>query len=76
VASITQTLGPELAPESIFVNAIVPSVMNTPTNREAMPDADHSRWPTVQEAAEAVVYLLSAANNATYGAMVPIYGRA
>ena len=76
VASITQTLGPELAPESIFVNAIVPSVMNTATNREAMPDADHSRWPTVQEAAAAVAYLLSPANNASHGAMVPVYGRA
>jgi NAD(P)-dependent dehydrogenase (short-subunit alcohol dehydrogenase family) len=76
VASITQSLGEELADEGIFVNAIIPSIMNTPANRYGMPDADHSRWPGVSDVAKTVVFLLSAANASTRGGLIPVYGKA
>jgi len=75
VASMTQSLGEELASENIFVNAIVPSVMDTPANRSAMPDADHSSWPGVGEVAATIAFLLSPQNTATRSALVPVYGR-
>ncbi len=75
VASLTVTLAEELAPEGIFVNAVVPSTMDTPANRAAMPDADFSRWPKVEEVAEAIAFLASDANACVRGALVPVYGR-
>ena len=75
VASITQSLGEELKEEGIFVNAIVPSVMNTPANRAGMPDADHGKWPSVDHVASTVAFLLSPANQATRSALVPVYGQ-
>jgi NAD(P)-dependent dehydrogenase (short-subunit alcohol dehydrogenase family) len=76
VASLTRALAEELAPERIWVNAIAPSVMDTPANRAAMADADHSRWPKVAEVAATVVHLASPANAVARGAIVPVYGRA
>jgi len=76
VASLTQCLAEELAPERIWVNAVVPSIMDTPANRRAMPDADHDTWPDVAEVAETISFLLSPENAVTRGALVPVYGRA
>ncbi|MEM0984415.1 MAG: SDR family NAD(P)-dependent oxidoreductase [Planctomycetota bacterium] len=75
VASITQSLGSELANDDIWVNAIAPSVVDTAANREAMPDADHDAWPKPDEIAETIAFLVSPANRATRGALVPVYGR-
>ncbi|HEX2676473.1 MAG TPA: SDR family NAD(P)-dependent oxidoreductase, partial [Polyangiales bacterium] len=47
VAALTQALSAEVAAEGIFVNAVVPSTMDTPANRRSMPDADFARWPKV-----------------------------
>jgi len=76
VTSITQSLGEELGAEGIFVNAIIPSIMDTPANRQGMPNADHSQWPTVADVAQTVVFLLSTANAATRGGLIPVYGKA
>lgn len=75
VASITVCLARELAAESITVNAIVPSVMDTPANRAAMPTADHDSWPKTAEIAQAVAFLVSPANTTTSGALVPVFGK-
>jgi NAD(P)-dependent dehydrogenase (short-subunit alcohol dehydrogenase family) len=75
VASITQCLAEEVKPEGIWVNAVVPSTMDTPANRKAMPDADHSKWPKVEEVAQAIAFLASADNALTSGALVPVYGK-
>ena len=66
----------ELAPEGIWVNAVVPSVMDTPANRAGMPDADHDAWPSVADVAETLAFLASPSNRVTRGALVPVYGRA
>jgi NAD(P)-dependent dehydrogenase (short-subunit alcohol dehydrogenase family) len=75
VAAITQALAAELVAERILVNAVVPSVIDTPANRAAMPDADHAAWPKPTELAETIVYLASPQNTLTSGALVPVYGR-
>ena len=75
VASITQSLAEEVADDRIWVNAIVPSIMDTPVNRSAMPDADHSAWPGLEEVAATILFLASPGNAVTRGALVPVYGR-
>tara|TARA_B100001750_G_scaffold227101_1_gene220452 strand:- start:4386 stop:5090 length:705 start_codon:yes stop_codon:yes gene_type:complete len=75
VAALTQGLAEELAGRRIWVNAVVPSVMDTAANRESMPDADPEAWPKVEEVARTIVFLASPANAVTRGALVPVYGR-
>lgn len=74
VAALTRSLSEELASRSIWVNAVVPSIIDTPANRSAMPDADHSKWPDPTEIAETIVFLASPQNATTRGALVPVYG--
>jgi len=76
VASITQSLAVELLSERILVNAVLPSTIDTPANRASMPDADHAKWPTPLEIAEAIHFLASPQNTLTSGTLVPVYGRA
>lgn len=76
VAAITQGLAAELAGEDILVNAVLPSLIDTPANRAAMPDADHASWPKPAQIAEAIAFLASPENTLTSGALVPVYGRA
>jgi NAD(P)-dependent dehydrogenase (short-subunit alcohol dehydrogenase family) len=75
VAAFTVALAEELAPEGIWVNAVAPSILDTPANRAAMPDADASRWPRPEDVAETIAHLASPANAATRGAIIPVYGR-
>ena len=76
VVSLTQSLAEEVKSDRILVNAIAPSIMDTPANRAAMPGADHASWPKVEEVAETIVFLASERNALTTGAVVPVYGRA
>ena len=76
VAALTQALAAELAGERIWVNAIAPSTIDTPANRQAMPDADHASWPTPADLARTIAFLASPANTSTRGGIVPVYGRA
>ena len=75
VASLTVCAAEELACEDIWVNAVVPSIMDTAANRAAMPDADHAAWPSVEDVAQTIVFLASPDNRVTRGAVVPVYGR-
>ncbi len=76
VAALTVALAEEVAGQNILVNAIAPSIMDTPANRKSMPKADHSAWPKVEEVARTVLFLASPENIVTRGAVVPVYGRA
>lgn len=75
VATLTTCLAEELAPRGIWVNAVAPSILDTPANRTAMPDADFDAWPKVEEVARTIVFLASPENAVTRGAIVPVYGR-
>jgi len=75
VAALTQALGEELAPDGILVNAVAPSVLDTPANRAAMPKAKHELWPKVEEVAATILFLASPENRVTRSALVPVYGR-
>lgn len=76
VASITMSLAAEAIAEGILVNAVVPSIMDTPSNRASMPTADHAKWPSVRDVAEVIRSLASPSNRVTSGALVPVYGAA
>src|SRR5215831_16283621 len=61
VAALSQALAQETTDEQIWVNAVAPSILDTPANREAMPDADFSRWVSPAHIAELIVFLASPA---------------
>jgi NAD(P)-dependent dehydrogenase (short-subunit alcohol dehydrogenase family) len=75
VAALTLSLAEELSESSIWVNAIVPSIIDTPANRAAMPNVDHNAWPTPKQIAETIAFLASPQNAVTRGALVPVYGK-
>ncbi len=75
VVSLTVSLSEELAAEKVWVNAVVPSIMDTPANRRAIPKADFDKWPKVSDVAATIAFLASPQNQATRGALVPVYGR-
>ena len=76
LAALTVALAEEVAREEILVNAVAPSIIDTPANRRAMPNADFDAWPKVDEVAETIVFLASPDHQVTRGAVVPVYGRA
>jgi NAD(P)-dependent dehydrogenase (short-subunit alcohol dehydrogenase family) len=75
VAALTASLAEEVAKDGILVNAVAPSIMDTPANRSAMPKADFSAWPKVEEVAATIIFLASPDNAVTRGAIVPVYGK-
>jgi NAD(P)-dependent dehydrogenase (short-subunit alcohol dehydrogenase family) len=76
VLAFVDALAEEYRRDDIRVNAILPSVIDTPANRRAMPDADHSRWVSPEEIAAVVRFLCEDGSRAVSGAHVPVYGRA
>lgn len=72
VITLTQALAQEVKGHGITVNAVLPSTMDTPANRRAMPDADRSGWVSTQAVAEVVAYLLSEQAAAISGAAIPV----
>ena len=76
LAALTVALAQEVAGQGILVNAVAPSIMDTPANRTAMPKADHAAWPKVEEVAATILFLASPANRVGRGAIVPVYGKA
>ena len=75
VAALTAALAEEVAKDGILVNAVAPSIMDTPANRKAMPKADFDLWPKVEEVAATILFLASPENRVTRGGVVPVYGR-
>ena len=75
VAALTAALGEEVVKDGILVNAVAPSIMDTPANRKSMPKADYATWPKVEEVAATILFLASPENTVTRSAVVPVYGR-
>jgi NAD(P)-dependent dehydrogenase (short-subunit alcohol dehydrogenase family) len=76
VLAFVDALDAEYRQDGIRANAIMPSTIDTPANRAASPDADHSSWVPPEEIAHTIRYLCSRDSTATSGAHVPVYGRA
>ena len=72
VIALTQALAQEERPHGIAVNAVLPSTMDTPANRRAMPDADRSGWVSTEAVADVIAYLASDAAAAVSGACVAV----
>lgn len=75
VMRLTESMAAELKHKGIRVNAILPGTIDTPQNREDMPDADFSRWVEPAAIADVIIFLASDQARAITGASIPVYGR-
>jgi len=75
VMRLTESMGKELRKHRINVNAVLPSIIDTPRNRADMPDADFSRWVTPASLADVILFLASPAARDIHGALLPVVGR-
>jgi NAD(P)-dependent dehydrogenase (short-subunit alcohol dehydrogenase family) len=75
VIALTQAMAAELSSRDILVNAVVPSIIDTPANRAGMPKADHDSWPKPDQIAATIAFLASPDNQVTTGGAIPVSGR-
>lgn len=75
VHALTQSLAEELKAEGVTVNAVLPSIIDTPANRADMADADVSAWVAPKDLAAVILFLASEAAGAVTGALLPVTGR-
>jgi NAD(P)-dependent dehydrogenase (short-subunit alcohol dehydrogenase family) len=76
VLALVDALDAEYRKDRIRVNAVLPSVIDTPFNRSSMPDADFDTWVAPEEIARVICFLCSDDASVTSGAHLPVYGRA
>lgn len=76
VMRLTESLSKELRPQGVNVNAVLPSIIDTPVNRKDIPDADFEKWVPPQDLASVICFLGSDAAHAVHGALVPVQGLA
>jgi NAD(P)-dependent dehydrogenase (short-subunit alcohol dehydrogenase family) len=76
VIAFAQAVAAEYKHDCVRCNVILPSVIDTPANRAAMPNADHDKWVKPAEIATVIAHLLSDDAAAISGAAIPVYGRA
>lgn len=75
VARLTESLADEMKDKGITVNAVLPSIIDTPQNRADMPDADFTRWVAPADIASVILFLISNEASAVTGALIPVTGR-
>jgi NAD(P)-dependent dehydrogenase (short-subunit alcohol dehydrogenase family) len=75
VIRLTESAAAELKHNGINVNCVLPGTIDTPQNREAMPDADFSQWVRPESLADVILFLASDAARDIHGAAIPVYGR-
>jgi NAD(P)-dependent dehydrogenase (short-subunit alcohol dehydrogenase family) len=75
VITLTEALAEEHRNDGVTVNCILPGTVDTPENREAMPDADHDSWVPTGDLAEVILFLCGSASRSVSGAAIPVYGR-
>lgn len=74
LARITEAMSGELREQGINVNCVLPTIIDTPENRAAMPDADPARWVAPDDLAAAILFLASEQARAIHGASLPVTG--
>lgn len=75
VHALTESLAEELKAEGVTVNAVLPSIIDTPANRADMPKADFAAWVSPQDLAAVILFLASEEAGAVTGALLPVTGR-
>ena len=75
VMRATESAAAELKAHNINVNAVLPSVLDTADNRQAMPKADRSKWVPLDKLAAVIAFLASPDSDAIYGALIPVTGK-
>lgn len=73
--ALVKTLSLEIKDTGVTANVVLPSVIDTPANRAAMPDADYSKWVTADSIAHLLVWLASGKAADVNGAVIPMYGK-
>ena len=76
VLAFANAVAVEYRKQGVRANTVLPSVIDTPANRAAQPDADFSRWVTPAEIAQVILFLAGDGSAPTSGATIPVYGRA
>jgi NAD(P)-dependent dehydrogenase (short-subunit alcohol dehydrogenase family) len=76
VVRLVEAAAAEGREQGVRVNCIMPSIIDTPANRAALPDARHDRWPKPSELAAVLAFLVSDDAALISGAAIPVYGRA
>lgn len=76
VVALAKSVAQELENSGVTANALMPSVIDTPVTRKALPYADYVDWPTPDEIAAVAEFLLTDESGVMNGALVPVYGRA
>jgi NAD(P)-dependent dehydrogenase (short-subunit alcohol dehydrogenase family) len=76
VLAFAQAVAVEYKRDGVRCNAVLPSLIDTPANRAALPDADHTSWVPPQQVAEVIRFLCGKQSAPTSGAAIPVYGRA
>ncbi len=74
VHTVTQAIASEVRGKNINVNAVLPGIIDTPANRQAMPDADFSKWVQPEDLAHVILFLASDESKEINGALIPVYG--
>ena len=74
--AMIDSLAADLRDTGVRANSVLPSVINTPANRQAMPAADHSKWPTPEAIAQVILFLAGEDSALINGASIPVYGDA
>ena len=75
VARLTESLAAECAEADLTVNAVLPTIIDTPTNRADMPDADFASWVAPEDIARVIAFLISDEARAITGASIPVSRR-
>jgi len=75
VLRLSESMAAELREHRINVNCVLPSIIDTPQNRQAMPTADFSAWVKADSLAEVILFLASPGARDISGAAIPVYGR-
>ena len=75
VIRLTESMAAELKGEGINVNCILPGTIDTPRNRQEIPNADYSKWVTPESLANVIMFLASEAGRDVQGVALPVYGR-
>jgi NAD(P)-dependent dehydrogenase (short-subunit alcohol dehydrogenase family) len=76
VLAFVRALDADYRGDGVRANAVLPSVIDTPANRGASPDADYSKWVPPAEIAKVIRFLVSEDASVTSGGAIPVYGRA